>query len=221
MFISGPRASSLGSETGTTSCMLLAGQGGDHLTSSMIYHSSTATCIPTAIVGGSTACFASSIQAGGFYANGTTTITSPFDTTRTKAYFDASNIDGATLTLISDSVGRTIRLAATTASTYSGKIDINTSEMNIGTNVSLPFSIYTNQCSRATISSNGAACFACELTAKTLGTNDLILNNLNYECANYVDGTRGSWLIQEGACDLFIINQISCKKYKFNLIEIE
>jgi len=68
---------------------------------------------------------------------------------------------------------------------------------------------------------HGAACFACELTAKTLGTNDLILNNLNYECANYVDGTRGSWLIQEGACDLFIINQVSCKKYKFNLIEIK
>jgi hypothetical protein len=59
------------------------------------------------------------------------------------------------------------------------------------------------------------------LLAKTLGTNDLILNNLNYECANYVDGTRGSWLIQEGACDLFIINQVSGKKYKFNLIEIE
>ena len=68
---------------------------------------------------------------------------------------------------------------------------------------------------------HGAACFACELTAKTLGTNDLLLNNLNYECANYVDGTRGSWLIQEGACDLFIINQVSCKKYKFNLIEIK
>jgi hypothetical protein len=74
---------------------------------------------------------------------------------------------------------------------------------------------------RLTIASTGAACFACELTAKTLGTNDLILNNLNYECANYVDGTRGSWLIQEGACDLFIINQVSCKKYKFNLTEIK
>jgi hypothetical protein len=67
----------------------------------------------------------------------------------------------------------------------------------------------------------GAASFACELTAKTIGTNDLKLNNLNYECANYVDGTRGSWLIQEGENDLFIINQISCKKYKFNLIEIK
>jgi hypothetical protein len=43
MFISGPRSSALGSEQGTTSCMLLVGQGGDHLTSSMIYHDTTYT----------------------------------------------------------------------------------------------------------------------------------------------------------------------------------
>jgi hypothetical protein len=55
MFISGPRTSTLGSETGTTSCMLMAGQGGDHITSSMIYHSSTATCIPNTLIG-STVC---------------------------------------------------------------------------------------------------------------------------------------------------------------------
>jgi len=55
MFISGPRTSTLGFETGTTSCMLLAGQGGDHLTSSMIYHSSTTTCIPNTLIG-STVC---------------------------------------------------------------------------------------------------------------------------------------------------------------------
>ena len=55
MFISGPRASSLGTEQGTTSCMLLAGQGGDHLTSSAIYHSSTVTCIPNTLIG-STVC---------------------------------------------------------------------------------------------------------------------------------------------------------------------
>ena len=45
MLISGPRnTSGLGNEQGTTACMLLVGQGGDHLTSSMIYHSSTVTC---------------------------------------------------------------------------------------------------------------------------------------------------------------------------------
>jgi hypothetical protein len=57
MFISGPRTSTLGSETGTTACMLMAGQGGDHITSSMIYHSSTVTCIPSALSTSGTATF--------------------------------------------------------------------------------------------------------------------------------------------------------------------
>jgi hypothetical protein len=44
MLISGPRnAAGLGNELGTTACMLLVGQGGDHLTSSMIYHGTTCT----------------------------------------------------------------------------------------------------------------------------------------------------------------------------------
>lgn len=48
MLISGPRnAAGLGNELGTTNCMLLVGQGGDHLTSSMIYHDSNRTCFYT------------------------------------------------------------------------------------------------------------------------------------------------------------------------------
>jgi len=51
MLISGPRnTSGLGNEVGTTACMLLAGQGGDHLTSSMIYHSSNCTAFYTNIL---------------------------------------------------------------------------------------------------------------------------------------------------------------------------
>ncbi len=91
----------------------------------------------------------------------------------------------------------------------------------VGVLQAYPLIFTTSEVERFRIASTGAACFTCELTAKTIGTNDLILNNLNYECANYVDGTRGSWLIQEGESDLFIINQISCKKYKFNLTEIK
>jgi hypothetical protein len=45
MLISGPRnAAGLGNEQGTTNCMLLVGQGGDHLTSSLVYHDSSRTC---------------------------------------------------------------------------------------------------------------------------------------------------------------------------------
>jgi hypothetical protein len=55
MFISGPRTSTLGSETGTTSCALMMGQGGDHITSSAIFHYGNATCIPNILIG-STVC---------------------------------------------------------------------------------------------------------------------------------------------------------------------
>jgi hypothetical protein len=37
---------------------------------------------------------------------------------------------------------------------------------------------------------------------------------------NEVDGTQGTWTIQEGANDLFIINRVNGKKYKFNLTEV-
>ena len=52
MFISGPRnTQGIGCEQGTTACMLLVGQGGDHLTSSLIYHDSAVTCVPNALSG--------------------------------------------------------------------------------------------------------------------------------------------------------------------------
>ena len=37
---------------------------------------------------------------------------------------------------------------------------------------------------------------------------------------NEVDGTNGSWTIQEGSNDLFLINRLNNKKYKFNLTEV-
>ena len=57
------------------------------------------------------------------------------------------------------------------------------------------------------------------IVSGTMGTGDLLLSNQSIH-PNEVDGTQGSWLIQEGKDDLFIINQSSGKKYKFNLIEI-
>ena len=49
-------------------------------------------------------------------------------------------------------------------------------------------------------------------------TNDLNLSNEGG--ANDVDGTFGSYTIQEGAEDLFLINRRNGKKYKFNLTEV-
>jgi hypothetical protein len=111
------------------------------------------------------ACFSNYLQAGGYYATGSVTVGMPFDTGGTKAYFDASSINGPALSLVSDGVGRTIRLSATTGSTAVGKIDMNSGEMNIGTNVSLPFVIYTNNYPRVTTTSTGITSFVCQVCA--------------------------------------------------------
>jgi hypothetical protein len=318
MFISGPRTSTLGSETGTTSCMLMAGQGGDHITSSMIYHSSTATCIPNTLIGSAicstmlnTSCVGIGTTSpsrllhvlapagnhaygriegglggyGGFLelmanseGSGTDsagridfymTSGNRIATIAAQRISGGANYGTLTFSTADNSTTPTERLRITstgiacfscrvcapsltvagtiTTTASPGVFDANITYLgttyNFGpgeTGDTIDFKIcgasasttgnrfgFWTQSGNATpserfrIDKNGIACFACELTAKTLGTNDLILNNLNYECANYVDGTRGSWLIQEGASDLFIINQVSCKKYKFNLIEIK
>ena len=49
-------------------------------------------------------------------------------------------------------------------------------------------------------------------------TNDLNLSNKG--SSNDVDGTWGDWTIQEGESDLFLKNNRSGKKYKFNLTEV-
>ena len=53
---------------------------------------------------------------------------------------------------------------------------------------------------------------------RNLYTNDLNLSNEG--STNDVDGTWGSWTIQEGEDDLFLLNRRNGKKYKFNLTEV-
>ena len=48
---------------------------------------------------------------------------------------------------------------------------------------------------------------------------DLQLSNEGTE-GNEVDGTTGSWTIQEGEDDLYLLNRKNGKKYKFKLEEI-
>jgi len=51
-------------------------------------------------------------------------------------------------------------------------------------------------------------------------TGDLNLNNTRHR-KNEVDGTSGSWTIQEGKDDLYLLNRLNNKKYKFNLTEVK
>jgi hypothetical protein len=52
-------------------------------------------------------------------------------------------------------------------------------------------------------------------------TNDLHLNNETKVNGNDVDGTTGNWTIQEGAENLYIINNKTGKKFAFVLKELE
>ena len=98
----------------------------------------------------------------------------------------------------------------------------------------------TNDTKRLELTSAGhllpAANNSYDLGSATLGfrniyTNDLNLSNMAptgtdsegnayTRPGNDVDGTNGSWTIQEGADDLFIINRTNGKKYRFNLTEV-
>jgi microcompartment protein CcmK/EutM len=51
-------------------------------------------------------------------------------------------------------------------------------------------------------------------------TNDLHLSNMNKPEGNDIDGTSGNWTIQEGAENLYIINNNNGKKFKISLEEI-
>jgi hypothetical protein len=52
-------------------------------------------------------------------------------------------------------------------------------------------------------------------------TNDLHLSNMGHERGNSVDGTRGNWTVQEGAEDLYLINNLTGRRYRFKLEEIQ
>ena len=55
---------------------------------------------------------------------------------------------------------------------------------------------------------------------KDIYTGDLHLNNLKKQDGNRVDGTNGNWTIQEGDNNLYLLNEVNGKKYKFNLTEV-
>jgi hypothetical protein len=147
MFISGPRASSLGTEQGTTSCMLLAGQGGDHLTSSMIYHSSTVTCFygNSTITSAGAATFNSCVT-----ANGRVTINNGSN--------DALYIQDASSNF------------SALAFRITGGVAFISSTMNAGSY--LPLSLYTSDTERVRITTTGIATFACQICTTALVTAD-------------------------------------------------
>ena len=67
-------------------------------------------------------------------------------------------------------------------------------------------------------SNNAKDLGSTSLRWRNIYTNDLNLSNEG--SSNDVDGTWGSYTIQEGAEDLFLVNKRNGKKYKFALTEV-
>ena len=142
MLISGPRralGSNLGDEQGLTACMIPVAQGGDHITSSLIYHDSSVTCIQTAVIGTSTACFAGVVCSNGnvlIGGSGTANYLPKF-TAGTTIGNSAIQDDGTTVTITSltKNVGEfriypssgTAVLRFGSGSTEKGKLSVDTS----------------------------------------------------------------------------------------------
>ena len=111
---------------------------------------------------------------------------------------------------------------------YSGGIALNATGMNIYNNSTSRALIFgVNETEVARFDTNGHFIPSANNTRdlgtsstrwRNIYTNDLNLSNEGG--ANDVDGTCGSYTIQEGAEDLFLINKRSGKKYKFNLTEV-
>ena len=63
-----------------------------------------------------------------------------------------------------------------------------------------------------------------DLGSTSLGWRNVYMNDLNLSNMegnkNDVDGTQGSWTIQEGKDDLYIINRLNGKKFKIKMEEI-
>lgn len=108
------------------------------------------------IISSGAATFLNTVSSRGYLANDSGTIGTPIDTGGTKAYFDASGINGAALTVRADSVGRTIRMTSDGGGTVVGAIDINSSGLNIGTNTSHPI-IFKPQATEAMRITTGRA----------------------------------------------------------------
>jgi len=92
-----------------------------------------------------------------------------------------------------------------------------------------PIHFGTNNSSNVQVSTGGHLhpsanntydCGTASLAWRNVYTNDLHLSNMGKPEGNDVDGTNGNWTIQEGAEQLYIINNNNGKKFKIDLTEI-
>ena len=90
--------------------------------------------------------------------------------------------------------------------------------MTFGTNATSRWDIYGSNGHFVPTANNTYDIGTTSNRVRNIYTNDLNLSNEG--SSNDVDGSWGDWTIQEGESDLFLKNNRSGKKYKFNLTEV-
>ena len=90
--------------------------------------------------------------------------------------------------------------------------------MAFGTNAQSRWSIYGSNGHFVPATNNTYDIGTSSYRVRNIYTNDLHLSNEG--SSNDVDGSWGDWTMQEGESDLFLKNNRSGKKYKFNLTEV-
>ena len=109
-------------------------------------------------------------------------------------------------------------------------IDSSTGKAILNNRENQPIEFMTNNNARMAIDANGHLLpnasntydlGSSSLVWRNIYTSDFHMSNENLDKGNDVDGTKGSWTFQEGADDLFLLNNKNGKKYKFNLTEMK
>jgi len=187
MLMNGPRnTGSLGNEQGTTSCALMMGQGGDHITSSMIYSYGNATCfygqsfisssgticttgiIVSSVSSTATACSTLNLISGCVGIGGTLNPSNPLHIyTNTDSNSSAIKLQNASACCLA-SVGIEFQLLTDFCDYKKAEIRAVASEQ-YANSIDLAFwsggSTAAKHTERLRITSEGISCFACQVCA--------------------------------------------------------
>lgn len=193
MLISGPRSSALGDEVGTTSCALMMGQGGDHITSSAIFSYGNATCFygNAYISSSGDVCFTKSVCAYSVNVANGGGVSSIFRQTDANSY--------SSLRLYNDlnSANRALEID------YFGSTYPSGERAEIFNTGAYPLLLGTSNTARLAIAATGIACFTCQVCAPYfVGSNGVL------SCANITanGGTITSTTSTTGNPAVFIAN---------------